>query len=96
MKIPDWCWEIKRRFTKEHLHLMKVAWKGYAFDSGSLLELEKAKLQELGKYFKDHSIVVGDELWVRDINICIGLLNIMTEETELIDYDKYFGRPADD
>ena len=92
MKIPEWWWEIKRRFTKEHLHLMKVAWKGYAFDSLYLHEVEKAKLQEMSAYFKKSNLVAGTDIMVRDINICVYLIDIMNENYDLIDYDKYFGK----
>lgn len=52
---------------------------GYPWDYAYLLQIEKRKLQEMGKYFKKHQRTVGWEYQVREINICIKLIDIILE-----------------
>ena len=48
------------------------------FDYEYLLDIEKVALKYMAKYFKSSNIVVGNEFIVRDISLCLKLLNIAT------------------
>ena len=52
-------------------------------DFGYLLDLEKAKIKEMCEYLKKHHTHLNWELQVREMTICIELINIIMEE------DKY-------
>lgn len=48
------------------------------FDYEYLLDIERVALKYMAKYFKTSNIVVGNEFIVRDISLCLKLLNIAT------------------
>lgn len=48
------------------------------FDYEYLLDIEKVALKYMAEYFKSSNIVVDNEFIVRDINLCLKLLNIAT------------------
>ena len=48
------------------------------FDYEYLLDIEKVALKYMAEYFKSSNIVVGNEFIVRDISLCLKLLNIAT------------------
>ena len=49
------------------------------FDYEYLLDIEKVALKYMAEYFKSSNIVVGNEFIVRDISLCLKLLNIATD-----------------
>ena len=48
------------------------------FDYVYLLDIERVALKYMAEYFKSSNIVVGNEFIVRDISLCLKLLNIAT------------------
>ena len=46
------------------------------FDYEYLLDIERVALKYMAEYFKSSNIVVGNEFIVRDISLCLKLLNI--------------------
>ena len=48
------------------------------FDYVYLLNIEGVALKYMAEYFKSSNIVVGNEFIVRDISLCLKLLNIAT------------------
>ena len=46
------------------------------FDYEYLLDIERVALKYMAEYFKSSSIVVGNEFIVRDISLCLKLLDI--------------------
>lgn len=57
---------------------------GKPWDFTYLLNLEQFKLKEMVAYFKKSQLTVGWEFQVRDINLCIKLIDIILEK------DKYY------
>lgn len=53
---------------------------GEPFDYSYLLELEKYKLVEMYKYFESVDAFVGTEQVVRDMRICIRLIDIILDK----------------
>lgn len=49
------------------------------FDYEYLLDIEKVALKYMAEYFKSSNIVVDNEFIVRDISLCLKLLNIATD-----------------
>lgn len=77
---------FKYHFNKWNWRLMKTAFKGRPWDSGYLYELEKAKLEEMIAYHEKHKMYVGVEKDIRDMKICVSLIDIFTEKKELYHY----------
>lgn len=77
---------IRYHTRKEFLNIIKVAFKGYPWQDSFLYELERAKIQEMIEYHKKYQRFVGWEYVVRDMEICVKLINIILEETNLYDY----------
>ena len=48
------------------------------FDYEYLLDIERVALKYMAKYFKSSNIVVDNEFIVRDISLCLKLLDIAT------------------
>lgn len=48
------------------------------FDYEYLLDIERVVLKYMAEYFKSSNIVVGNEFIVRDISLCLKLLDIAT------------------
>ena len=55
---------------------------GEAWDACFLLEIEKRKLTEIRDYIAKHKRHVDWELDVRDMNICLKLLDIILEKDQ--------------
>lgn len=76
-----------------HMHFCKESWallwqwfKGYPWDSSFLLDLEQAKLKEMIAYHKKRKFFVGWEQVVRDMQICVSLIDIINEKKSLFTY----------
>lgn len=55
---------------------------GKPWDYGYLLQLEKYKMLEMMRHFSKHKIFVGWKNVVRDLKICIKLIDIINEEDD--------------
>lgn len=55
---------------------------GKPWDWGYLISLERAKLREMADYFEKEDRFVGVEKVVRDIRICLKLIDIICEKDE--------------
>jgi len=55
---------------------------GQPWDFAYLLELEQYKLKEMSAYFKKSQLTVGWEFQVRDIELCIKLIDIILEKDQ--------------
>lgn len=88
---------IKYHFNKDFLRIIAVAFKGYPWQDNFLYELEEAKIQEMMNYHKKVQRFEGWEYVVRDMNICLNLINIIFKEEELFTYegDMYFVKTED-
>lgn len=78
---------FKYHFTKNNFNIIKTVLKGYPWDYGYLYELEKAKIKEMADYIEKRKMFVGWEQVVRDMRICINLIDIFTEKRDLFHYD---------
>ena len=83
---------IKTHFNKHYLKFLKTALSGYAYDSCFLLELEKAKLEEMVadfEYCRDKSgwSYEGIEHDIRDMKLAISLLDIILHEEKFFHFD---------
>ena len=79
-----WC---KYHFTKDFFRILKKVLKSYPFDYGYMYEIEKAELQERWNYFNKTRRFEGVEYVLRDIKICISLLEIICGERDLMTMD---------
>lgn len=86
-KFKEVVYWIKMHTKKRFLRVLKTALSSYPFDSGYLLELEQAKLNEIADYLEESKRFVGFEFCVRDIRICSSLIDIFTGKKSLFHYD---------
>lgn len=77
---------FKYTFNKDHLAVMKEAYKGRPYDYGFLYQLEKTKIKEMSDYLEKADRFVGVEFVVRDMRICLSLLEIMLGERSTFHY----------
>lgn len=84
------CW-FRHNFNKHHWNVVKTAYKGYPFDFGYLLSLEKAKLQEMLHYFNNADIIEDYKPIQKDIKLSLKLLDIICEEELTFTYEKRGG-----
>ena len=65
-----------------------AAWfKGWPYDSYYLLKLEQSKLKEMIAYSERNMRYVGQEYDIRDMKICVSLIDIITETRDLFTFD---------
>ena len=83
-KVEAW---FKYHFTKDFWRIIMTAFKGYPWQDDFLYALEKVKIQEMMNYHKKAKRFVGVEYVIRDMQICLNLIDIMFKENELFDYD---------
>lgn len=79
-------WIISHLFRKESWGILKQWFRGYAFDADYLYELEQAKLKEMIAFNKR---VQGHQGWehdVRNMEICVSLLDILLEKRRLFHF----------
>lgn len=86
-KISEaWSW-ISYHFSRDFWKLLKIVLKGYPWDYSYLYALEKAKIEEMCKYHERYRCFEGCEYVIRDMKICIALIEIFNEkETDLFHY----------
>ena len=64
----------------------RIIIKTYYWDSGYLLDIEKHYLKQMLKYFIKSDLTVNNEYVVRDIKICLSLIDIIKNEAEDMSY----------
>lgn len=55
---------------------------GYPWDFVYLLELEQYKIREMRDYMQKHHHLMGWQLVIRDMNICLKLIDIILEKDQ--------------
>ena len=83
--IRSW---FKFTFSKNHIRLMKEAYKGRPWDFGYLWDLEYAKIKEMADYLEKSNRFVGVEYVVRDMRICLSLIEIFSDKRDLFHFDR--------
>lgn len=64
----------------------RIITKTYYWDSGYLLDIEKHYLKQMLKYFIESDLTENNEYVVRDIKICLSLIDIIKNEAEDMSY----------
>lgn len=82
-KIKRPFWWLKRRLTKEGRALLKEAVDFEPWDWAYLLNLERAALVRMVAHHRQNQAFVGWDRAVREMEICIRLIDIITEDVEL-------------
>ena len=82
--IRSW---FKFTFNKNHIRLMKEAYRGRPWDFGYLWDLEYAKIKEMADYLEKSNRFVGVEYVVRDMRICLSLIEIFSDKRDLFHFD---------
>ena len=90
--LKDIWWNLRSRLkyhtTKDFRNIIKTVREGYPWDEGYLYDLERAKLVEMRNYHQKRQWFDGWERVVRDMSICINLIDIFTEKYLLFHYDR--------
>lgn len=91
-------WIRSHLFRKESWGILKQWFRGYAWDSSYLFELEQAKLKEMIAYNKRNQTHMDWEYDVRNMEICVSLLDIILEKKKLFHFtgEMAFGEPDED
>lgn len=76
----------QRKLNKSQKRLLKLIKKDYNWDWEFLMELEKVKLINMSEYFSQSQIVEGWEIIVRQINLCIKLIDIICDNFNDVKY----------
>jgi hypothetical protein len=74
-------------FNKNFKKLHKTVMKSYPWDYSFLYELERAKIEEMCKYHEKHQRFTNWEYVVRDMKLCMKLIDIFTNKVNLFHYD---------
>lgn len=74
---------LKRHLTKEHRELVKEAIEFEPWDWTYLMNLERAALVRMVAYHRQSQTFVGWDRAVREMEICIRLIDIITEDVKL-------------
>lgn len=93
-RIKYW---IKDHFNKDFFNIIKTTFKGSPWDCDFLYDLEKVKIQEMCHYIEKTRRFVGWERVVRDMKLCMSLIDIFTQKKDLfgIEYEEgYENRPV--
>jgi hypothetical protein len=89
-----WFYKVElplKNFKKGLINLYKwlpIVWKDRDYDHSYVLDILKFKLEEMSKYTTSRKYHSGWEQHVRDMNICISLIDKLNDyyETEYFDY----------
>lgn len=81
------CWFRYHVFNKDFSKLHKTVMKSYPWDFGYLYDLERAKIEEMCKYHEKHQRFEGWEYVVRDMKLCMKLIDIFKGEVNLFHYN---------
>lgn len=71
-------------FRFKHLNLIKEACISYPYDFDYYFRLERAKMVQMLEYYQVSNIVETSKI-IRDLKVCINLLDIILENTSVID-----------
>ena len=74
-------------FSKGFYKLLKTLLKGYPYDKQYLYELEREKIKEMIAYHERVKRYEGVEYDIRDMKICVKLIDIFLDELNLYHYD---------
>ena len=74
-------------FNKNHVELAKAAFNGRPYDYGYLFDLEYYKIKEIMEYHIRANRFVGVEYAIRDMRICLSLIEIFTGRRNLFHFD---------
>lgn len=80
---------ISNHFRLDFWRIILTALRGYPWDEYFIYSLEYAKIREMRNY---HKRTQNTENWgnvVRDMSLCLSLIEIFTEERELYRYTHY-------
>lgn len=78
---------FKYSFSKPHRDLMVEAWTSRPWDHSYLYQLEYEKIKEMVQYHEAHKSFVDVEYVIRDMKLCLSLLEIMLERRSLFHFD---------
>lgn len=70
------------------LHWIPVLYKDRDWDWYFLLKIERTKIRQMEKYFRESGIAEGDENDAKWLRICDKLLSIMMDEDTALKYEK--------
>lgn len=88
---------FKYKLGKWHRNLVKTAFKGEPWDYEYLLRIEHAKIKEMLEWHDEKRRFEGVEFTIRDLRICLSLLEIMMGERQLFHYEgKLLSEPTGD
>lgn len=78
---------FKYSFSKPHRKLLAEVWTSRPWDYSYLYQLEYEKIKEMVQYHEAHKSFVDVEYVIRDMKICLSLLEIMLERRSLFHFD---------
>ena len=81
------CSWFRYTFDKSHIRLVKEAFNGRPWDEGYLLDLEYAKIKEMKAYQERTQRFEGVEYVIRDMGICLSLIEIFTGKRSTFEYE---------
>lgn len=76
-------WLRRHIFNQDHRHLVKTAITFEPWDWTYLMNLERAALVQMVAYHRQSQTFVGWDRAVREMETCIRLIDIITEDVEL-------------
>ena len=80
------CW-CRYNLNRYHWNVIKKAICGYPFDYSYMLDLQRAKLEEMYNYFLHSNITEDSPIIRRDLKLIIKLLKIINEEKLCFTYE---------
>ena len=83
-------WFFRHKIGKWHMNVVKTAFKGEPYDQGYLYELEASKINEMMQYNMKMLRFVGVENVIRNMRICLSLIDIFSEKRDLYHFDGGF------
>ena len=64
---------------KNLIYWFPIIWNDYDWDHSYLLKIEQHKLKSMLKYFIKSNLVKDNDIIIRDIKLCISLIDIILE-----------------
>lgn len=86
-KLRDFWYWMKEHFTKDFWRVFKAVINSVPYDFQCVYSIEKAKLIETANYIEKYKRYVGWETDVRDMRICVSLIEIFNEEREISHFE---------
>ena len=77
--------DIKQGFFNLYYWFKPIS-KTYYWDYGYLIDIEKHQLKQMLKYFIKSDLVENNDIIVRDIKLCLSLIDIIKNEAEDMSY----------